>query len=288
MRRIWIAILLWALAGVASAKSPAFVASPAAITSPFLWSVQGPKATGESYLLGTVHIGVSAKEMPRQVWEALRRSKTIVSEADISQAKGANLQKYTYYTPPQTLTKALGKEKAQTIATALGSTLEAVQNMRPWFASSLLVLKLEANTSAMLDKELQSAAKSMNKQSLYLETLEEQLQMLSGLDDKMMSESLYAIASDMAKARADYALMTKYYRAGDTKSLQSFMQKEMAKIAGMETVLLQKRNANWIPKLASQFAKGPTFVAVGAAHLLGPGSVIDLLRDQGYKITRIP
>ena len=53
-------------------------------------------------------------------------------------------------------------------------------------------------------------------------------------------------------------------------------------------ILLDGRNRNWLPTLTrlleSPDRAGTTiFVAVGSLHLVGPGSLPDLLRREGYR-----
>lgn len=290
-------LFLLAIAGVAflwlghaGAKSPPFQpvgkADRASLAETFLWTVKGPKAKGESFLLGTVHVGVAASEMPKSVWRALRASEIFVSEADTSTIDAAKIEQYLYYKPPASLTKKLGKKRAEVVANALGSSRDSIGRMRPWFASSLLVLQLEPNSAVVLDRELQEAAAKLEMRPVYLETYEGQLKMLAGLDEKQMLESLYELASDMKKAKQDYQQLTAIYRSGDAEKLNAFLRKEMARVAGMEQKLLSERNKNWVPKLTSLFKSGPTFVAVGAAHLVGTDSVVELLRKEGYQVQR--
>jgi uncharacterized protein YbaP (TraB family) len=51
--------------------------------------------------------------------------------------------------------------------------------------------------------------------------------------------------------------------------------------------LLYDRNASWITAIEQLHADGGGFVAVGAMHLVGPRSVLDLLGRNGYRITRL-
>jgi len=51
--------------------------------------------------------------------------------------------------------------------------------------------------------------------------------------------------------------------------------------------LLYGRNASWIAPIEQLHAAGGGFVAVGALHLLGPRSVLDLLAHRGYRVTRV-
>jgi uncharacterized protein len=50
--------------------------------------------------------------------------------------------------------------------------------------------------------------------------------------------------------------------------------------------LLLARNRAWIPALEKAHAAGGAFVAVGALHLIGEGSVVELLRARGFTVER--
>ena len=52
--------------------------------------------------------------------------------------------------------------------------------------------------------------------------------------------------------------------------------------------LLTARNANWAEWIKRRLAQpGKVFIAVGAGHLAGKGSVQDHLKDRGLKVQRI-
>jgi uncharacterized protein YbaP (TraB family) len=51
--------------------------------------------------------------------------------------------------------------------------------------------------------------------------------------------------------------------------------------------LLYKRNASWIAPIEKLHAAGGGFIAVGAAHTVGPRSVVDLLEKRGFQVTRL-
>jgi uncharacterized protein YbaP (TraB family) len=53
-------------------------------------------------------------------------------------------------------------------------------------------------------------------------------------------------------------------------------------------VLLTQRNKNWIPEIEKALAGDKTVLfLVGAAHLVGTDSVIDLLEKKGHKPEQI-
>ena len=55
----------------------------------------------------------------------------------------------------------------------------------------------------------------------------------------------------------------------------------------MNEEMLLGRNRSWIPEIEKLIAEGDAFVAVGAMHLIGDGSVVDLLRKDGYEVERV-
>ena len=49
------------------------------------------------------------------------------------------------------------------------------------------------------------------------------------------------------------------------------------------TSLLNNRNTSWMPAIEASIKSDPSFIAVGA-HLVGEDGLIELLRQQGYKV----
>jgi uncharacterized protein YbaP (TraB family) len=53
-------------------------------------------------------------------------------------------------------------------------------------------------------------------------------------------------------------------------------------------VLVTDRNKTMEQRLKTLIAKGGTyFVVVGAAHFAGPGNIVELLREDGFTVTRL-
>src|SRR5687767_2987736 len=50
------------------------------IRCPFLWTVQRDGTT--SYILGTFHVGIAAKQLPPAVWDAIEAAPTFALESD--------------------------------------------------------------------------------------------------------------------------------------------------------------------------------------------------------------
>ncbi len=52
--------------------------------------------------------------------------------------------------------------------------------------------------------------------------------------------------------------------------------------------LVEFRNQRFMERLAEPLAEGGVFIAVGAAHIPGTTGLVDLLREQGFTVTRVP
>ena len=78
------------------------------------------------------------------------------------------------------------------------------------------------------------------------------------------------------------------WAAGDVDAIAtSVVPRNESEKLGIDTLLLN-RNRNWIPTLERLLAENrEDLVVVGAAHLAGDGSVLDLLAKAGYTVTRI-
>jgi uncharacterized protein YbaP (TraB family) len=77
-----------------------------------------------------------------------------------------------------------------------------------------------------------------------------------------------------------------YYKQQNLDKLDALLNSD-ATTNQYRTVLLDNRNRNWIPIMQKKMAEKSMFFAVGAGHLSGPFGVINLLQDQGYKLSPI-
>jgi uncharacterized protein YbaP (TraB family) len=75
------------------------------------------------------------------------------------------------------------------------------------------------------------------------------------------------------------------WKAGDVGTLERLLVGEMREIPELYRRLLVERNQTWLPRVEDCVTRhAPCFVVVGAAHLVGPDSLIALLRARGYKV----
>jgi uncharacterized protein len=78
------------------------------------------------------------------------------------------------------------------------------------------------------------------------------------------------------------------WKGGDVRRIALTFDDEMKLSPVLADVLLRKRNANWAAWIGERMKQpGTVFVAVGAGHLAGKGSVEELVAGRGFKVVRV-
>ena len=108
------------------------------------------------------------------------------------------------------------------------------------------------------------------------------------LSVKMQADSLYKSIRDLVsgKTKRTFRRFYKAYIQNDTCAFAKFMasEPETFKENEKDAFLLKGRNENWIPVIRENITQRPSLIAVGCRHLMGPRSVIALLRREGYTV----
>jgi hypothetical protein len=268
--------------------APKTAAAPL-IERPMLW--QAEKDGKTTYLLGTIHLGVNADtQFPPWVKALLDGARVFAMEADLSDPRllGA-LQR----TDGGSLKLDLGPDHWAKFELAVGADLATgLDKMKPFAALSVLEAKFLPTTLPM-DSVLETRAKGAGKPVVYLESAMRQLEIV---DPFMTSNDVKAFLDKLEYARTQSAAMLAAYHRGDAEALgKQFDDRTLWDAAGRDPAqfpalvkaLLGDRNESWIPAIEELHAEGGGFVAVGAGHLVGPHSVLELLAARGFTVTRV-
>ena len=77
------------------------------------------------------------------------------------------------------------------------------------------------------------------------------------------------------------------WQAGDTDALARMLSNEFDDFPELYRPLTEDRNRAWVEQLDDLLDDRDDYlVVVGALHLVGRNSVVDLLRQRGYTVTR--
>jgi len=255
----------------------------------FFYTVEKDGKT--SHLFGTMHMGVEPERLPDTVYAALAKAKTFAMEANIMDP---TLLSSLLRDDGKTLEDELGPDYWKKLETALGdpNLAKGLRGMKASTAAAVLELRGLPQTNPM-DLVLLQKGKDAGAAIVYLEEAKLQQKLL----DKWLDvRALKMMLDEADKGEDKNQEMLSAYISGDEAAVEKLTYDKSAwKQAGrdekefdqMLDELLLRRNASWIPAIEKMIATGDAFVAVGAAHLIGKGSVLDLLRQKGYTVSRV-
>jgi len=287
MKRVALVVLVAALGGACRSASEA--APTGRLPHPLLWSADKDGRT--TYFFGTMHAGVDAStRLPAIVWSKLDASRAFAMETDLDGAAVSPV----FAPTTQSLREALGADYWAKLEAALGAGgAREVEYLPPMVPAASLSLRGLPPTPPM-DRVLSARAAGEHKPIVFLEPVDRQLAALARwFDVKALRMLLDELPTSEQHARALLAA----YVAGDERTMLALNDDEKADALrhGYTAAeydremadLLYDRNASWIAPIEQLHAAGGGFVAVGALHLVGPRSVLDLLAHRGYRITRL-
>ncbi len=276
--------------------------APEAVVRPgdgkaFLWEVKSK--TNVVYLFGTIHVGKRAfYPLPPQVETALKNSRRLVVEADISNTDGlADIDKIINYKTPDSLDKHIPAAlfaRLQAQLLRLQIPVDAVKPMKPYLIAGFLSIaefsKLGYDMNLGVDSYLIAKARDDNKPVLELESQTGQLKMLDGMSPMLQVAFLENAISVLESGRAPDQVtgMVNAWQSGDVALMQEVVKavnKDLRMTDQLDDVLLHSRHDEMVKKIAGFLDGGvPHFVAVGSLHLVGPRGLVEMLKARGFEV----
>jgi len=261
-----------------------------------LWLVETPlnKAV---FLLGSLHVLKSdAYPLATAINEAYRLSQKVVFETDLAAmmdpAIQAKMLALGLYPEGQTLFQNISDEMRNALKKKmadLGIPMEYFGRFRPWFiAVTLTALELQRlgfSPEYGIDVHFYGRAGSDQKEIGFLEPVDFQLDLLGKMNAHDQNAFLGQTLKDLDVAAQMADDMLKNWKKGDVDNLTAILFKSFEGYPQIENRLLRRRNIDWIKKIEEMMAEDKNiFIVVGAGHLIGPGSVVALLKEKGYTV----
>jgi uncharacterized protein YbaP (TraB family) len=262
-----------------------------------LWQVRAGENT--LYLLGSLHVlKKDSYPLPPLMEEIYIASDAVVFETDMDEMDTPAMQKkivnYGRLPAGQTLQQQLSPPTWQLLQQEMAKLkipAEKVRQMKPWLcALTLTVTDLERLgflAEYGLDEHFYARAKQDKKKIIPLESVDFQLSLFYSQSRHEQEEFLMQTLTDLQAADALSGEMESAWKNGDGEQLYSLIAKSFAGYPKQYKRLVLQRNKNWLPVLEKILKRDQvTLVVVGAGHLVGPGSVVDLLRRKGYLVVQ--
>jgi uncharacterized protein YbaP (TraB family) len=176
-----------------------------------------------------------------------------------------------------------------------GITAQGLQLFEPWFAGLVVGIVGMGDTgldpALGLDRHFAEAAVAAGKRVDGLETGDQQIAFLDGMDRAEQLQFLDEALSDALPGDDDNATLHAQWRAGDADGMWEKLGGELRRdYPRLYQRIDVDRNTAWLPVI-EQRLQGPgdddTLVVVGTLHLLGPDGLVERLRAGGYVVRRI-
>ncbi len=253
-----------------------------------------------TYIGGTIHLlRASDRPFPPEFDTVYGASDILVFEVDLADVATPEFQRALLskasYTDGRTLDQVLSAEayrKLKEYCDENGIPLASMNQMKPGMVALSLValelMKLGVDQEG-IDLYYHGKATADDKTIQGLETIEEQIDLVTAMGDGNESAFILYNLDEMHKMGDMFDKMVAAWKTGDMDTLDDMfleeMQQEFPKLYDM---MIVERNSDWIPRIEEYLTTPATeFVLVGTAHLVGEDGVIEQLRELGYEVEQL-
>lgn len=287
---VWLAALLLAVGTARAESSPAF------------WRVTD--GAGHClYLLGTVHMGREDMfPLGPAVEAAWQDSEVLAVEADAEALQANPLLAVRYaltlrYGGGDTAKNHLSPETYALGVEKLGQPEAALNRLRPmaWvsLAEAASGQRLGFSSDWGADAWLLKRARQENRPVEEIEGIEEQLAVIQRVPDAVCDRQIYDSLSDPEGTDQALSRMLDAWMRGDAEALAAWIEEEQnddsqalaETFRAYHALVYGERDRLFTQKALAYLASGKTvFMAVGAAHVLGHGALLERLRQAGCTV----
>ena len=264
---------------------------------PLMWVIRDHDST--VYLFGSIHVMCDGINwMTPGIAKRFDSADTLWLEVDDIDDKShmAEVARRYMYNPQGHMTDGLSADEVHDLDQRLGQydlNSQGLQGLHKWAVGLVLMqhqlagMGLDSDNG--IDATLLRRARVKDKPVHGFETIEQQMQLMSPRDDAEDLDSLRVTLKEFDETPGMVDELIAGWLSGDEATLDKYLiDKTRDEDPDGYQKYIVTRNVTWVPKIEHILAgKGVVFIAVGTAHLVGPDSVIALLKKDGIKATPV-
>lgn len=271
--------------------------APTVAENSLLWEISGKGLEQPSYLFGTIHlIGKEDFILTDSTIAAFDRCTKVAFEIDLEEMTNISvmlpLLMKAFMRNGTTLRDLLSKEDYELVKkqfSDMGLPIFLLERVKPMFLSAMVGQQGGGTATGEMksyEMELLDMARKAGKPVTGLETAAYQMSMFDSIPYQAQAEMLVQSLKTAPTDSPEIDQLVELYKKQDLYGLQEMLEGESG-MGEYTSLLLDTRNANWIPVMAEMMVSQPVFFAVGAGHLAGARGVIALLRAEGYSLRAV-
>lgn len=282
--------------------------SKESVSTPLLYKV----SDGDSvvWLFGSIHVGREEfYPLPDYVWDAYEQSEALAVEFDIvafendTAAATQSLMLMTY-SDGTTIKDHISPELYEEAVEAMkeyGGYFSYYDMFMPVLWSSLIENAVYAeydiiNYDLGIDRHMLNKAKADGKKILDVESAEFQYGMMAGYSEELQAlllEEAVALSKDSESLPEEMDELMDLWQAGDEAELSGALYApaeiedpdELRLYEEYNNALVVERNISMTEYAEDALENNDEiFICVGAAHVVGPGAMAQLLSQKGYTV----
>ena len=265
--------------------------------TPAMWQVKDEDTT--IYLFGTFHLLDACRDWFKgPVRAAFERSDELVLEVVLPE-NTAELQPLIMRlaVDPQgrTVTSRLTASEVAALRRQLGPATDAIDQakLEPWFVNltltNLAAQRLHLDPASGPETVLRAAATARHMPVRGVETAEFQFNIFDTMPEEMQLSALKETINNPDETGRTLRPMLNAWSSGNSDQLARIMNAATEDSPQLYRRLLIDRNAAWARWIQQRLQQpGTVFMAVGAGHLGGVGSVQEQLKWLGIGSSRVP
>ncbi len=261
----------------------------------FLWAVQSGKNT--VYLLGSIHIlKKETYPLPDAIEKVYGCCSKVVFETDLDgmndPASQNKMTKLGSYTGGQTLSKNISTQTYELLKQRMADAnvpLERLEPFRPWFVAlaitALEIQRLGYDPELGIDRYFFKRAQKDRKEMIFLETNEQQLNLMAHMNKHQQEMFLMETLKELEIIEKMASDMVNAWETGDADKLNLITKAGFDEHPDIYNRFFIQRNRNWVPQIEKLMKQdGDVLVIIGAGHLVGEQSLVDLLGKKGHQV----
>jgi uncharacterized protein len=282
----WLTAIALLLAAVVAAAAPA------------AWMARHPDEPGELLLLGSIHVlRAENHPLPPLIDALVDAADRVVFELDLTDMGAVQAQLTAAAALPagQSLVSRLGPALYATAterAAQHGVALTILDRYQPWFvAVSLTAIGMQNlgyRSEYGVEQHVRSRALAESKALLGLESVTDQIGVFSRLTEQQQSLLLRQALDELDRGADTMDELVAAWEQGELDELRAGLLVEFDDFPGLYSQLIVERNVAWAERLQRLVRDDRRYlVVVGALHLVGEDSLIELLRRRGFEIAPV-
>jgi uncharacterized protein len=294
MRRL---VIRWRLLGLALSCAAVCATVRADASLHALWELHGKHNT--VYILGSIHV-LRPTDYPLApaILNAYSSAKSIFMEVNLQELDPQRMQiellASARLPEGKTLPSIMGKERyerAGVLAREVGVDIGIFDAFAPWFVaeaiSQLQLQQLGFQPKSGVEMFFLEHARSDAKPVAGLETVHDQIALFDALSMDEQADYLLSSLKEAHDLPKEVDEMVHAWQRGDTVWFADQLKSEFGRDPELYESVLVARNRKWVPKIEALLNDDKNYlVIVGTGHLVGRGSVIELLGKDGVVATQ--